>query len=125
MLAVTAGFQNGFSFSIVHETQSRFEEKDQTVFSEIKKQKRNKQIMSEIFHSMIMKLIITPLSYTPTSFPIQEKFVTPLDPFPPNFWSVRNYSSVAVHLRGMRPTPSSDKDILKPNGKLKTLNTTD
>ena len=32
---------------------------------------------------------------------------------------------VAAHLRGMRPTPSSDKDILKPNGKLKTLNTTD
>ena len=33
--------------------------------------------------------------------------------------------SVAAHLRGMRPTPSSDKDILKPNGKIKTLNTTD
>ena len=33
--------------------------------------------------------------------------------------------TVAAHLRGMRPTPSSDKDILKPNGKLKTLNTTD
>ena len=32
---------------------------------------------------------------------------------------------VAAQLRGMRPTPSSDKDILKPNGKLKTLNTTD
>ena len=33
--------------------------------------------------------------------------------------------SVAAHLRGMRPTPSSDKEILKPNGKPKTLNTTD
>ena len=32
---------------------------------------------------------------------------------------------VAANLPGMRPTPSSDKDILKPNGKLKTLNTTD
>ena len=32
---------------------------------------------------------------------------------------------VAAHRRGMRPTPSSDKDILKPHGKLKTLNTTD
>ena len=31
---------------------------------------------------------------------------------------------VAAHLRGMRPTPSTDKDILTPNGKLKTLNTT-
>ena len=31
--------------------------------------------------------------------------------------------SVAAHLRGMRPTPSTDKDILTPNGKLKTLNT--
>ena len=35
------------------------------------------------------------------------------------------FLNVAAHLRGMRPTPSSDKDILKPNGKLKTLNTTD
>ena len=34
------------------------------------------------------------------------------------------YLSVAAHLRGMRPTPSTDKDFLKPNGKLKTLNTT-
>ena len=32
--------------------------------------------------------------------------------------------SVAAHLRGMRPTTSTDKDNLTPNGKLKTLNTT-
>ena len=32
---------------------------------------------------------------------------------------------VAAHLRGMPPTTSSDKDILKPNGKLQTLETTD
>ena len=31
---------------------------------------------------------------------------------------------VAAHLRGMRLTPSSDKDILTPNEKLKTLNIT-
>ena len=46
-----------------------------------------------------------------------------------NKWSIlageRQVDVVAAHLRGMRPTPSSDKDILKPNGKLKTLNTTD
>ena len=31
---------------------------------------------------------------------------------------------VAAHLRGMWPAPSTDKDILTPNEKLKTLNTT-
>ena len=41
------------------------------------------------------------------------------------FCMISNSGTVAVHLRGMRPTPPSDKDILKPNGKLKTLNTTD
>ena len=30
--------------------------------------------------------------------------------------------SVAAHLRGMWPAPSTDKDILTPNEKLKTLN---
>ena len=37
------------------------------------------------------------------------------------FHTLMLHASVAAHLRGMRPTPSSDKDILKPNGKLKTL----
>ena len=38
-----------------------------------------------------------------------------------SYWSL---VSVAAHLRGMQPTPSTDKDILAPNGKLKTLNIT-
>ena len=41
------------------------------------------------------------------------------------FCRKKGFPIVAAHLRGMRPTPYSDKDILKPNGKLKTLNTTD
>ena len=32
--------------------------------------------------------------------------------------------TVAAHLRGMWPAPSTDRDILTPNEKLKTLNTT-
>ena len=40
-------------------------------------------------------------------------------------WAYFEQGGVAAHLRDMRPTPSSDKDILKPNRKLKTLNTTD
>ena len=32
--------------------------------------------------------------------------------------------TVAAHLRGMWPAPSTDKDILMPNEKHKTLNTT-
>ena len=33
------------------------------------------------------------------------------------------YIVVAAHLRGMWPAPSTDKNILTPNEKLKTLNT--
>ena len=32
--------------------------------------------------------------------------------------------TVAAHLRGMWPAPSTDKDTLTPNEKLKTPNTT-
>ena len=39
--------------------------------------------------------------------------------------SINENDGVAAHLQGVWPTPSTDKDILKPNGKLKTLNTTD